>query len=219
VEEVETYRKQALDLKPELSEAEDVLQILSDREKRQHWESNLEKVGKLYLAPLKPVGLILAPLMPFLEREPVGRTMDKISASSSTAAGQDAAGSPRPKRGGLSRLAIKWTSSKHLEPLPVERLTDPDHFSFPVRVGGRKLLWAFFTTPNYRLTASGAGPGKASIELRKIPPVQIRFDPNGSLVRKAVFAEGGEFVIDEAWSARVEGVTADTVRLSIQRKK
>jgi tetratricopeptide (TPR) repeat protein len=216
-EEVETYRRQALDLKPELAETEDALLILSDKERKKDWESSLEKVGKLYLAPLKPVGLILAPLVPLFEREPVGRTMNRISASSGTASGAEAAGSARTDRKRVSKLAIKWTSSKHLEPLPVETLTDPDNFSFPVRVGGRKLLWAFFTTPNYRLSAAAEGPGKAAIELRRIPPVQIRFDPNGTLVRKGVYAVGGEFAIDETWTARVDEVGSDTVRLSIRK--
>ncbi|MBI4676150.1 MAG: tetratricopeptide repeat protein [Elusimicrobia bacterium] len=217
-DEVETLRKQALDLKPELQEAEDVLLILSDKEGRRNWERNLEKVGKLYLAPLKTVGLILSPLVPFLEREPVGRTM-LMATSSKTASGWQVGPSTTSVRGAYSKIAIKWTSSKHLEPLPMETLADPDNFPFTIRLGGRKLLWALFTTPNYRFIAQPSGPGLVSIELRRIPPVQVRFDPDGTLVRKGVYAAGLEFPIDGQWDAKVEDVGADTVRLLIRRKR
>ncbi|MBI5210295.1 MAG: tetratricopeptide repeat protein [Elusimicrobia bacterium] len=217
-DQIEAIRKQALALKPELAEAEEALTILSDKDKKANWEKNLERVGKLYLAPLKAVGIIMSPLVPFLEREPVGRAIN-LATSSRTAAGYDVPQSSPTLKGTFSKIAIKWTSSKHLEPLPLETLADPDDFTLSVRLGGKRLLWAFFTTPNLRIIAEAAGPGKAAISIRRIPPVQVRFDPNGSLVSRGDYAAGQEFAIDGQWGARVVDVGPDTVRLKISRKR
>ena len=153
----------------------------------------LQKVGGISLRPLAPIGKMLTPLF-------------RIGASTSTATA------------GRAPLAIRWTSSKHLEPLPLESLSDPEEFSAKIRLGGRKLLWAYFTTPNYVFLTQASGSGKAKLDVRRIPPSQTRFDPVGTLIFRGEVGGRQEFALDKQWAVLVDEVGADTLALKIKRR-
>ncbi len=211
--DAEVFQREAVVLKPELEEADDMIDAMSDPERKKTWANRVDRAGRLPLTPLRSVGVLLSPLMSLLEFEPVGRAMSvTLSSAPGVAVSTPTARAPR------SRVAVRWTSIRDLEPLPIEPLGSPDNITVKVRLGGRRLLWAYFTTPNYRFIAQGAPGDAVRLEIRRIPPAETRFDPIGSLLRAGELRPDEEWRLDDEWTVSLQGVGGGVASLRLRRK-
>ncbi len=193
---LEALRDEAIRLKPELSQVID--EVTPDSQ-----EDPKAAEGREVVAPFE---MLLSPLL---------RIQDNKAPFSTLFSPYFKVRSKLKER---YKTEIRWTAARNPEALPIDPLENPQAFQTSVALGGRRLLWAFFTTPNILFLAEPAGEGKVHMEIRMIPPSQRRFDPEGSVIYKGELGRGEFADLDQNWAASVEAIGVDEVVLKINKK-